>query len=90
MALIDELYKPEILLLCTGGHFTMGPIEAAHSVSRFFKSAKTVIPMHFNTFPPLLPDTFPEFQKNLEQIMGWKGQLVDSFNEILGKELEFC
>jgi L-ascorbate metabolism protein UlaG (beta-lactamase superfamily) len=65
MALIDELYKPEILLLCSGGHYTMGPVEAALSVSKFFKCAKVVIPMHFNTFPPVLPDTFPELRQTL-------------------------
>lgn len=61
MALIDELYKPEILLLCIGGHYTMGPVIAAFSVTEFLKSAKNVVPMHLKTFPPLLPDTYPEF-----------------------------
>lgn len=88
MALIDELYKPEILLLAIGGHFTMGPIEAAYSVAKFFKSARCVIPMHFFTFPPLLPDTYPEFKAQLAE-MGYTYRLVDSYNEALGKWLEF-
>jgi len=43
----------------------MGPVEAALSVSKFFKCAKVVVPMHFNTFPPLLADTYPELRQNL-------------------------
>jgi L-ascorbate metabolism protein UlaG (beta-lactamase superfamily) len=88
MALINELYKPQILLLCTGGHFTMGPHEAAYSVCNFFKNAQVVIPMHFKTFPPLLPDTYPEFKQNLKE-MGYKGVLVDSYEEVLGKSVEY-
>ena len=44
--------------------------------------------MHFKTFPPLLPDTYPEFQKQLKEL-GYAGQLVNSYEEALGKELEF-
>ena len=51
MALIAELYKPEIAILPIGGHFTMDPHEAAHA-ARLLKT-KRVIPMHYATFPPL-------------------------------------
>ncbi len=51
MQLIRELYQPEIAMLPIGGHFTMGPKEAAVAV-RFLKP-KTVLPLHFGTFPPL-------------------------------------
>lgn len=57
MQLIDELYKPDYLLLPIGGNFTMGPEEAALACQRFFKNASTVIPMHFGTFDRL-PGTF--------------------------------
>ena len=52
MALIADLYKPELAFLPIGDHFTMGPHEAAHS-ARLLK-AKTVIPMHYGTFPALI------------------------------------
>ena len=52
MALIAELYKPEIAILPIGGHYTMGPHEAAHA-ARLLK-VKQVIPMHFGTFPVLV------------------------------------
>lgn len=51
MKLIGEFYHPEVALLPIGGHFTMGPKEAALA-SRFL-GAKTVLPLHFGTFPPL-------------------------------------
>jgi L-ascorbate metabolism protein UlaG (beta-lactamase superfamily) len=51
MALIAERYKPTVGLLPIGGHFTMDPLGAAHA-SRLLK-LKTVVPMHFGTFPML-------------------------------------
>jgi L-ascorbate metabolism protein UlaG (beta-lactamase superfamily) len=51
MAIIRELYGPEIALLPIGDHFTMGPREAAHAC--MLLKAKTVVPMHFGTFPML-------------------------------------
>lgn len=54
MALIDELYAPEILLFNTGGGpYTQAPEVAQIAAKRYFKHAKTIIPMHFATFPPL-------------------------------------
>lgn len=51
MRLIGELYQPEIAMLPIGGHFTMGPREAA--LATVYLGAKTVLPLHFGTFPPL-------------------------------------
>jgi L-ascorbate metabolism protein UlaG (beta-lactamase superfamily) len=51
MALIAELYTPELAVLPIGDLFTMSPREAALAC-RLLR-AKTVIPMHFGTFPPL-------------------------------------
>ncbi|MBV9268378.1 MAG: metal-dependent hydrolase [Acidobacteriaceae bacterium] len=51
MALIAELYKPELAFLPIGDHYTMGPREAAHA-ARLLK-VKRVIPMHYGTFPLL-------------------------------------
>ncbi|MBV9404540.1 MAG: metal-dependent hydrolase [Acidobacteriaceae bacterium] len=51
MALIGELYQPELALLPIGDHYTMGPHEAAHA-ARLLK-VKRVIPMHYGTFPVL-------------------------------------
>lgn len=51
MKLIRELYRPEVVMLPIGGHFTMGPREAALAVR--FLAPKVVLPLHFGTFPPL-------------------------------------
>jgi L-ascorbate metabolism protein UlaG (beta-lactamase superfamily) len=52
MRLIGEIYQPEIALLPIGGYYTMSPKEAA--VAARFVGAKTILPIHFGTFPPLV------------------------------------
>jgi L-ascorbate metabolism protein UlaG (beta-lactamase superfamily) len=51
MSLIAERYKPTVAMLPIGGHFTMDPVGAALATKLL--KVKTVIPMHFGTFPPL-------------------------------------
>ena len=51
MQLIRELYKPEVAMLPIGGHFTMGPKEAALAVRLL--APRVILPLHFGTFPPL-------------------------------------
>jgi L-ascorbate metabolism protein UlaG (beta-lactamase superfamily) len=51
MKLIHELYRPEVAMLPIGGHFTMGPREAALAVRLL--QPKIVLPLHFGTYPPL-------------------------------------
>ena len=52
MAIIRDLYAPEIAMLPIGDHFTMSPREAAYACKLL--QPKQVIPMHFGTFPPLI------------------------------------
>jgi L-ascorbate metabolism protein UlaG (beta-lactamase superfamily) len=52
MAIIRDLYQPEIVMLPIGDHYTMSPREAAYAVKLL--KPKTVIPMHFGTFPVLV------------------------------------
>ncbi len=51
MHIIHELYHPDIALIPIGDHFTMSPKEAAYACQLL--RPKTVIPMHFGTFPLL-------------------------------------
>jgi L-ascorbate metabolism protein UlaG (beta-lactamase superfamily) len=51
MALIGERYHPTAAMLPIGGHYTMDPNGAA--VAAKLLKVKTVIPMHFGTFPAL-------------------------------------
>jgi L-ascorbate metabolism protein UlaG (beta-lactamase superfamily) len=65
MELIAEIYKPELAFLPIGDLFTMSPREAA--VACRLLKAKTVIPMHFGTFPPLTgrPSRLQELAPNV-------------------------
>ena len=49
MALIARLYSPSIALLPIGGVHTMKPSETAEALN--FLQVRTVVPMHFGTFP---------------------------------------
>jgi L-ascorbate metabolism protein UlaG (beta-lactamase superfamily) len=51
MALIAELYSPEIAVLPIGDLFTMGPREAAMA-ARMLKP-RLIVPAHYGTFPAL-------------------------------------
>jgi L-ascorbate metabolism protein UlaG (beta-lactamase superfamily) len=51
MRLIGELYAPELAILPIGGHYTMGPREAALAVELL--GVKHVLPIHYGTFPIL-------------------------------------
>ena len=52
--IIGEIYKPDICLVPIGDKFTMGPFEAA--LASMWYNPKIVIPMHYNTFPPIEQD----------------------------------
>lgn len=51
MALIRELYAPDLAILPIGGHYTMGPREAALAIDLL--QVDQVIGCHWGTFPPL-------------------------------------
>ena len=51
MRFIGELYRPNLALLPIGGHYTMGPREAALAVELLGVDA--VAPIHYGTFPLL-------------------------------------
>ena len=51
MRIIGDLYRPNLALLPIGGHYTMGPREAALAVELL--GVKDVMPIHFGTFPLL-------------------------------------
>ena len=67
MQIIQELYKPDLVMLPIGDHFIMSPREAAYAV-RLLRP-KAVIPMHFGTFP-VLTGTLTEFRKLVDALGG--------------------
>jgi L-ascorbate metabolism protein UlaG (beta-lactamase superfamily) len=53
MALIQELYHPEIILLNVGGGpYTEDPATAALAIKKYF-TPQVIVPMHYGTFPAL-------------------------------------
>ncbi|MEM6846671.1 MAG: metal-dependent hydrolase [Pseudomonadota bacterium] len=63
MALIQELYAPQIGLIPIGDRFTMGPKQAAFACKRFFDFS-TIVPCHYGTFG-LLTGTVDAFKHAL-------------------------
>lgn len=51
MTLIREMWAPDIAFLPIGGHYTMDPAQAARAARLL--EVKTVVPIHFGTFPIL-------------------------------------
>lgn len=54
MKLIGERHVIDLAFLPIGDNFTMGPEDAAAAAE--FLQAKQVVPIHFNTFPPIKQD----------------------------------
>ncbi|EPY13889.1 L-ascorbate metabolism protein UlaG, beta-lactamase superfamily [Paenibacillus sp. cl6col] len=54
MKLIGDRYKPDIAFLPIGSFFTMDPEDALLAAQ--WVQAKVVIPVHYNTFPPIQQD----------------------------------
>lgn len=71
MKLIAELYQPEVAMLPIGGHYTMGPKEAAVAVKMLMP--KMVLPLHFGTFPPLTgtPAALARLVDSSVQVVDW-------------------
>ncbi len=56
LKLIAERNPVDVLLLPIGGHYTMDRHDAVAAAD--FVGAKTVIPMHYDTFPPIETDSY--------------------------------
>lgn len=54
MKLIGERHPVDVLFIPIGDNFTMGPEDAAYAVSLI--KPKIVVPVHYNTFPPIEVD----------------------------------
>ena len=55
---MGDYHKPDIGLLCAGGHYTMDMARAAYAAKRYFNFS-TVIPSHYKTFPLLAQSAQP-------------------------------
>ena len=54
MKLIGDRHPIDVVLLPIGGHYTMDRHDAVAAAELI--GAKTVIPMHYDTFPPIETD----------------------------------
>jgi L-ascorbate metabolism protein UlaG (beta-lactamase superfamily) len=76
MRIIHDLYAPQICMLPIGDHYTMSPREAAYAVNLL--KPKTVIPMHFGTFPALVgrPSDLQKLVHDVEVLEMTPGQTL--------------
>lgn len=63
MKFIADYYKPDLVLMPIGGHFTMGPADAAYATREWLRP-KAVIPMHYGA-NPLAKGTAEEYLRAL-------------------------
>jgi L-ascorbate metabolism protein UlaG (beta-lactamase superfamily) len=80
MALINEIYAPEVGIVPIGDRYTMGAKLAAMACKRFFKF-RHIIPCHYGTFP-ILDQTADRFIAEMGDdsgkiIVPERGQAVD-------------
>jgi L-ascorbate metabolism protein UlaG (beta-lactamase superfamily) len=54
MQLIARPMPIDVALMCVGGHYTMDRIDGVQAAKLI--GAKTIIPCHYNTFPPIETD----------------------------------
>ena len=50
MKFIADYYKPDVVLIPIGGHFTMDPVDAAYATRELIKP-RVAIPIHYGTSP---------------------------------------
>jgi L-ascorbate metabolism protein UlaG (beta-lactamase superfamily) len=67
LQLVGKRHPIDIALMCIGGHYTMDRIDAVDAAA--FVGAKTVIPCHYNTFPPIETDA-QAFKSDVESATG--------------------
>jgi L-ascorbate metabolism protein UlaG (beta-lactamase superfamily) len=54
LQLVGKRHPIDIALMCVGGHYTMDRTDAVDAAQ--LVGAKTVVPCHYNTFPPIETD----------------------------------
>jgi L-ascorbate metabolism protein UlaG (beta-lactamase superfamily) len=72
MSIIRDLYHPKVAMLPIGGHFTMGPKEAALAAKLL--EPEVILPIHFGTWPPLAgtPAQLAALVGSHVQVVEWK------------------
>jgi L-ascorbate metabolism protein UlaG (beta-lactamase superfamily) len=71
LALVPRRDEIDVALMCIGGHYTMDRHDAVHAAD--FVQAHTVIPCHYNTFPPIETDA-QAFKGDVESKTGYESR----------------
>jgi L-ascorbate metabolism protein UlaG (beta-lactamase superfamily) len=66
LRLVGRRRQIDVALVCIGGHYTMDRHDAVDACD--FVGAKTIIPCHYNTFPPIETDA-GAFQADVEKAL---------------------
>ena len=67
LALVGKRHPIDVALMCIGGHYTMDRVDAVDAAE--LVGAKTVIPCHYGTFPPIETDA-QAFKSDVESATG--------------------
>jgi L-ascorbate metabolism protein UlaG (beta-lactamase superfamily) len=76
MKLIGDRHPIDLAFLPIGDNFTMGPEDAAYAAQLL--NAKKVVPIHYNTFPPIKQDP----QKFIDMLDAGVGQILEAGESI--------
>jgi L-ascorbate metabolism protein UlaG (beta-lactamase superfamily) len=74
LQLVGKRQPIDVALMCIGGHYTMDRVDAVDAAA--LVGAKTVIPCHYNTFPPIETDV-QAFKSDAESAAGTSVVVLD-------------
>jgi L-ascorbate metabolism protein UlaG (beta-lactamase superfamily) len=74
LQLVGKRNPIDVALMCIGGHYTMDRVDAVDAAG--LVAAKTVIPCHYNTFPPIETDA-EAFKSDVESATSSKVVILE-------------
>ena len=78
LQLVGKRHPIDVALMCIGGHYTMDRTDAVDAAG--LVGAKTVIPCHYGTFPPIETDT-DAFKSDVESATSSKVVVLEPGEE---------
>jgi len=74
LQLVGKRHPIDVALMCIGGHYTMDRVDAVDAAE--LVGARTVIPCHYDTFPPIETDA-RAFKSDVESATGSSVAILD-------------
>ena len=81
MQLIGQSASIDLALLPIGDNFTMGIDDAVKAVELL--KPKKVVPVHYNTFPPVMPEVDPQAFAKKVQALGVEAEVMEEMSPAL-------